>query len=690
MTRVFSVLLLAGILGAQPYATGDAAAFTTLRTEVTYRDQLGASRVVPVVVRIPQVPGKLPAVVWSAGGASAEMGVWSEATARAGYLTVTVSHPPRTEAEGTALCRENRAPATIDCSRIDWLLLDRPNDLRQVLTAMERLNQSGPEELREKLDAGRIAVGGFAEGSSAAITLAGASRLFLGEDPRNAITNSDPRPVAFVALSPYGPEREGFFDREVGRDVTSFTTVRRPVFLATGAGDNNCVYGPQACLTGDGPARRRTVFELLPGESKFELFVKSTKSYHDFFGSPSGSECAAKGVEAALCGSFEAMLQGSVLAFLDAHVRQLAAAHNWLQGAAAVAEEQGMEFRSGPMPAIPLVEGPCPGFANCLYTPASFEFEVLAPQRVTYTDITGRARTIEFTVRVPRNRAGAMPVAIWAHGGGDGRNAPGGSVGALSVWSEVGARSGYISVSPAFRAREGDDRLALCRYLSLTDMECETFSTVGWDRPFDIKAILDLLANQNSSGPFQGRIDMNRIAVSGHSAGSSATISVAGGYRVFGRNRYGGIGFFEDPRPKAFVALSPSAPGSSANFETSFQDDSSTWTTVVRPMMTVTGAGDGHEQFPQGRRIPFDYMPAGDKYRIWVNDNDFGHEAYGDGLADCDTTTRAKCQAFQALVTGAVMSFLDAYVQELPRAMEYVKQGYVRQAGRGVVELSVK
>lgn len=695
MARLFLVLLLAGSLGAQPYSAGDSAAFTSFRTEVTYRDQLGQSRLVPVIIRIPQVDGRLPAVVWSHGGKgssdpSAMMQIWSEATAQAGYITVTVAHPPRSQAEGAALCRESHVPPTIDCGLIDWLTLDRPNDLRQVLAAMQRLNQSGPEELRDKLDTSRIAVAGHAEGSSAALTLAGAARLFLGEDPRNAITNSDPLPVAFVALSPYGPEKEGFFDREVNRDVTSFTPVRRPVFLATGAGDNNCVYSAQACVSGDGPARRRTVFDLLPTPNRYELFLSSTGSYHDFFASPNAPECEARGVDTILCSTFEGMLKGSVLAFLDAHVRELPAARAWLQGAATTAEEQGMTWRAGASPRIPIVEGPCPGYAGCLYTPASYDFDTLPPQRVTYTDSMGRARTIEITVRVPRNRPGAMPVSVWAHGGGDGRNGAGGSVGALSAWAEVAARGGYISVAPAFKVRDGDDRAALCRYLSIVDNECETFSTIAWDRPFDIKAILDLLASQNRSGPFQGRIDMTKVAVGGHSAGSSGTLSVAGGYRLFSRNRYGGPAYFEDPRPKAFVALSPSAPGSSANFETSFQDQTTTWSTIVRPTMIVTGAGDGHEQSPQGRRIPFDYMPAGDKYRVWVNDNDFGHESYGDGLTECDNATRAKCEAFQALVTGAVMSFLDAYVQELPRAIEYVKQGYIRQAGRGVVELSAK
>ena len=62
----------------------------------------------------------------------------------------------------------------------------------------------------------------------------------------------------------------------------------------------------------------------------------------------------------------------------------------------------------------------CPGFPNCLYTPASETEFVGQTIPITYDDVTGTERTFEAYVRVPNVR-GKMPVVIWAHGGGEGK-----------------------------------------------------------------------------------------------------------------------------------------------------------------------------------------------------------------------------------------------------------------------------
>ncbi|MBI4909239.1 MAG: hypothetical protein HY820_36805, partial [Acidobacteria bacterium] len=271
----------------------------------------------------------------------------------------------------------------------------------------------------------------------------------------------------------------------------------------------------------------------------------------------------------------------------------------------------------------------CPGFTNCLYPEGQrYEFSAQIVD-ITYTDVTGRPRTVEVTVRVPSARTGSLPVMIWAHGGGEGRNTEGASRGALSYWSETSAEWGFLTVSPAFHARNQEDQAALCIFLGV-EPECDANST-QFDRPYDIKAILDFLEAQNKTGPLTGRIDMSRVGVGGHSAGSSGSLSVAGAVRDIEGKRYG-ADYFGDPRPRAFVALSPSAPGSSAMFDSSFNDPSTSWDDIPRPVIFFTGLGDGHEQFPQGRRIPYDKITPGDKYRLWVKDNDFGHGMYGDDL----------------------------------------------------------
>ena len=328
----------------------------------------------------------------------------------------------------------------------------------------------------------------------------------------------------------------------------------------------------------------------------------------------------------------------------------------------------------------------CPGFPGCLYAQTQeYEF-TKARQNITYTDITGRPRTIEVTIRVPVNRPGSLPVIIWAHGGADGRNGVGSSDGALSYWSTFSAALGYLTVSPAFHARNEADQSALCSYLGADNDACEYTNSPSWDRPYDMKAILDFLSDQNRSGPFQGRIDMNRVAIGGHSAGSSGTLSMAGASRQIHGQRYG-ASYFADPRPKAFIALSPSGPGFSYMFERGFNDNETSWDGVSKPVLMLSGSGDGHEQSPRARRIPFGYLPPGDKYRLFVNDVAFGHGSFGDDLSNCGGgLPQAKCAAFQAVLHSVIRAFLDAYVEQRPQALTYLQNSYIAELGDGILE----
>jgi predicted dienelactone hydrolase len=329
----------------------------------------------------------------------------------------------------------------------------------------------------------------------------------------------------------------------------------------------------------------------------------------------------------------------------------------------------------------------CPGFPGCLYSTPQTYTVVKTRQNITYTDVTGRPRTIEITVRMPSGRSGPLPVVIWAHGGADGRNGVGASDGALSFWSGITAAYGYLTVSPAFNARNAADAQAVCQYLGAGGDACEDINMPSWDRPFDIRAILDTLEAENRSGPLAGRIDLTRIAVGGHSAGSSGTLTVAGATREYNGRRYGATEL-SDPRPKAFIALGPSAPGLSYMFDTSFNDPATSWDNIARPVLVATGSGDGHEQSPRTRRIPFAFAPPGDKYQLWINDTDIGHGMFGDDLGTCSdgAVPARKCEAVQSVLVSVVRAFLDAYIEQRPQAKAYLEGGFIQQLGQGSLE----
>lgn len=319
------------------YDPGPAVAFNSAGVTTSYKDDAGDTRTLELFVRRPAgISGALPTVVWShsaevSGDVKTLMALWAEATARAGYLTVVVSHPVRTMADAQRQCDAIRADEEA-CYRIRLVNWDWPRDLRAVLDFLEK---------QPEVDSKRIAVAGHQDGGSAAVSLAGAMRLLRSLDRKKADTFTDPRPAAFVSLSPQGPGLEGFADTDWFQDNHSWMNIKRPVFQATGGGDNTCYFGG-SCRSGDTATRRQIPFALMPDGGKHLLFVNSAKISHELIGSLNTDSCVAAGIEPALCTSFADWLRTSTIAFLDAYVKGRPAAQAWLASGGLSAVSKGM------------------------------------------------------------------------------------------------------------------------------------------------------------------------------------------------------------------------------------------------------------------------------------------------------------------------------------------------------------
>jgi predicted dienelactone hydrolase len=70
----------------------------------------------------------------------------------------------------------------------------------------------------------------------------------------------------------------------------------------------------------------------------------------------------------------------------------------------------------------------------------------------------------------------------------------------------------------------------------------------------DIPFVLDELARRNATGPWAGRLDLNRIGMAGHSYGARSTMFAAGQWV----ERTGSSA--KEPRIKAALLLSPNLP----------------------------------------------------------------------------------------------------------------------------------
>jgi len=319
---------------------------------------------------------------------------------------------------------------------------------------------------------------------------------------------------------------------------------------------------------------------------------------------------------------------------------------------------------------------------------------------LTYSDVSGAMRTIFFAVRDPGGAPAPLPVVVWSHGGGSGHT---NSVTSMAEWSLVTAKAGYFTVSIAHTPRSAASQQALCDYLQITNCGLPTpqnpdgFKYLNWDRPHDVRKVLDALEGLNSAGPFQGRIDLSRIAMAGHSGGAGGTMMVAGAARVHSILPV----VTDDPRPIAFLAFSPQGANSHGFFETDFRQPATSWDSLRRPFLTATGEGDGNceleedcsaRDIPYSRRIPFRRMPGPDKYLLYIRDADTYHGLYGSLESNClvKVGSLAKCRNFVSWLTSAALAFLDAHLRGSALARVWLSGDYMAQASAGVVEWKTK
>jgi hypothetical protein len=185
---------------------------------------------------------------------------WSETFARAGFLTVSIAHSPRTDDERAAICEHYGITTFDECVAFKCLHHDRAYDVRRVL---DWIDDAAAGAFAGEIDTDRILHAGHSAGSGGGAMVAGASRDFNGMTR----TAPDPRPRAFIGFSIEGPLDDGFTD-------ASFATVDRPHLSVTGVGDTT---------SESDPAQRRRVFELMPAGDKYRFWSTDPSIRHGSF-----------------------------------------------------------------------------------------------------------------------------------------------------------------------------------------------------------------------------------------------------------------------------------------------------------------------------------------------------------------------------------------------------------------------
>jgi len=263
----------------------------------------------------------------------------------------------------------------------------------------------------------------------------------------------------------------------------------------------------------------------------------------------------------------------------------------------------------------------------------------------------GRQRTVPYRVRYPADVEGPAPVVIFSHGLGGSRTG-------AAYYGDHLASHGYIVV---FVQHPGSDVGIFAGKGLSRDAANQSLSPRSTlDRFLDIPFALDQLAALNAaSGPLQGRLDVARIGMSGHSFGAVTTEVMAGQVFPAGRS-------LPEARFKAFLAMSPS-PDRDGNNSRAFGR-------IDKPFLFLTGTEDEAQVGPralesaEGRTKPFDAIEGTPETLVVLTGGD--HMVFS-GRQEL----RPKDDRFHDIVKAASLAFWDAYLRDDPGAQRWLRDG---------------
>ena len=219
---------------------------------------------------------------------------------------------------------------------------------------------------------------------------------------------------------------------------------------------------------------------------------------------------------------------------------------------------------------------------------------VVADATFRLTD-PARQRDIEVAVTYPGG-AGKFPVILYSHGDG-------GNGGDARPLARFWATRGYVVIAPSHRDAPPAKNLA---------------DPKAWEtRARDLAFLIDALPEVEQRVPaLAGKLDAAKLGVGGHSYGAYTAGLLAGASVTPPKGPKTAAGTsmsFADPRPKAFLLLSPPGPGVRGWTANS-------WSHVERPLLLVTGSRDGSTkgQEPSWRMDAFRLSPPGDKFCLFL------------------------------------------------------------------------
>ena len=278
-------------------------------------------------------------------------------------------------------------------------------------------------------------------------------------------------------------------------------------------------------------------------------------------------------------------------------------------------------------------------------------------------------RAVPLLIRHPLGTSGPLPLVLWSHGGAlndDGKYQN-------DAWGNALARAGYIVIHMSHSEAGRLEQALLAAEFGIAPRAMDRELAANLVRPRDAIATLNDLDGIEAAFPeLRGRIDRERVGVGGHSRGAYTARTVACARIALPNDpdySFLAVAPTNTPlkvQPKAFLANSPQGPG-----RFGFKDDS--WRDCTRPDLTQTGDGDiTPGELPADRIKPFELMPPGDKFRMFIADSNTSHATFN--------LRNDVHPQFVGYVRSTGLAFFDAYLRGLPEAQAWLRSGNLESA----------
>jgi predicted dienelactone hydrolase len=261
-----------------------------------------------------------------------------------------------------------------------------------------------------------------------------------------------------------------------------------------------------------------------------------------------------------------------------------------------------------------------------------------------------RKRTVPVRIYLlDAEQSKTCPIVLLSHGLGGSRDG-------FTYLGEYWSQHGYVVIA---MQHPGSDTAAIRRRAdgkTVAELQIEAMSTKNAQaRVADVKFVLDELERRATTDEkLKGRLDLDKIAIGGHSFGAHTTLSAIGR-----------APFEPEPRIKSAIAMSPSLPVNVANPAAVLRQ-------IKVPVLHLTGTEDGspvrRDMKPSERRIPFDNINAPGQYLVIFKE---GNHMLFSGHTRLLGLSRMEKEC-QPMIQEITLKFLDMTLRQNAEAKEWL------------------